>query len=307
MEITAILIKAVTFVLIIFMGYGLKRIGFFQEKDFFLLSKIVLKITLPAAIASSLSGMEVAPSMLILALFGFGSGVLLMLAGYLINIKKGKQEQAFAILNLSGYNVGNFALPFVQSFLGPLGMMSASLFDSGNAFICLGGAYSVAAMVGGVSKGKNPLLNVIKALGKSVPFLVYLLMVSLCLLHLSLPQPVVSFAGTIADANAFLAMLMLGVGFNIKLNKEYTQKLMKYLLLRYGIAGSVSLFFYFCLPFALETRQAMVLITMAPISSSSPAFTGEMGGDVGLSSACNSLSIIISIVIMTILLLVMLT
>lgn len=303
----AILIKAITFVSIIFLGYGLKRVGFFQEKDFFLLSKIVLKITLPAAIASSLAGMELSPSMLVLALFGFGSGAVMMAFGYLVNRKKDKKEQAFAILNVSGYNVGNFALPFVQSFLGPLGMMATSLYDSGNALICLGGAYSVAAAVAGVSKEKNPLKNILLSLAKSVPFLVYLLMITLCLLHISLPSFILSFAGTIANANAFLAMLMLGVGFHIELNREYTGKLLKYLLLRYVTAGLFALCFYFGLPFALETRQAMVLITLAPISSSSPAFTGEIGGDVGLSSACNSMSILISIVVMTVLLLVMLT
>ena len=132
-------------------------------------------------------------------------------------------------------------------------------------------------------------------------------MITLCLLHISLPPFILSFAKTIASGNAFLAMLMLGVGFRIEFNREYTGKLLKYLLLRYITAGVFALCFYYCLPFALETRQAMVLITLAPISSSSPAFTGEIGGDVGLSSACNSMSILISIVVMTVLLLVMLT
>lgn len=42
-----ILMKAASFVAIIAMGYCLRRAGFFKESDFGLLSKIVLKITLP--------------------------------------------------------------------------------------------------------------------------------------------------------------------------------------------------------------------------------------------------------------------
>ena len=42
-----ILIKAASFVAIIFMGYLLRKKGFFKEEDFHVLSKIVLKITLP--------------------------------------------------------------------------------------------------------------------------------------------------------------------------------------------------------------------------------------------------------------------
>ena len=35
------------------------------------------------------------------------------------------------------------------------------------------------------------------------------------LLHLSLPAPVVEFAGIVGNANAFMAMLMIGVGFHL--------------------------------------------------------------------------------------------
>ena len=49
--------------------------------------------------------------------------------------------------------------------------------------------------------------------------------------------------------------------------------------------------------------QSLMILAFAPIASSVPAFTEEIKGDVGLSSAMNSLSIIISIVcIVTILL-----
>ena len=61
--------------------------------------------------------------------------------------KSGIDAQAFHMLNLSGYNIGTFVIPFAQSFLGPMGVIAASLFDTGNSAICLGGAYSLASMV----------------------------------------------------------------------------------------------------------------------------------------------------------------
>ena len=76
-----------------------------------------------------------------------GGGVIYIVLAWLINKKAGKEAQAFAMLNSCGYNIGNFTLPFVQSFLGPVGVITTSLFDTGNACICLGGAYSVASMV----------------------------------------------------------------------------------------------------------------------------------------------------------------
>ncbi len=41
--------KAGSFIAIIILGYVLRRRGFFKEEDFYVLSRIVLKITLPAA------------------------------------------------------------------------------------------------------------------------------------------------------------------------------------------------------------------------------------------------------------------
>ena len=44
-----ILMQAISFIAIIILGYVLRRRGFFKEEDFYVISRIVLKITLPAA------------------------------------------------------------------------------------------------------------------------------------------------------------------------------------------------------------------------------------------------------------------
>ena len=68
--------KAGSFVAVIIMGNLLRRAGFFKEEDFYVLSKIVLKITLPAAIISNFSGIDLKPSMLVVTLLGFAGGIL---------------------------------------------------------------------------------------------------------------------------------------------------------------------------------------------------------------------------------------
>ena len=66
------------------------------------------------------------------------------------------------------------------------------------------------------------------------------------------------------------------------------------------------LVFFFCLPLGLEYRQALAILGFSPISSAATAFTAELKGDYGLSSAVNSVSIVVSIALMTITLLVVL-
>ena len=130
-----ILIRAGSFVAIIVLGYVLRQIGLFQENDFKLLSKVVMKVTFPAAVVSSFAGRQIQRSMFMLMGLSFGCGVFYMLLGTIINLRKSKQQRAFDILNLPGYNIGNFTMPFVQNFLGPIGVVATGIFDMGNAVI----------------------------------------------------------------------------------------------------------------------------------------------------------------------------
>ena len=299
-----ILIKAFCYIGIIVLGYVLRRTGFFGPEAFGVLSKIVIRITLPCAIIASSAGKPIDLSMLSIVLLGFGGGVLYMIAGALLNLRRSKEDRAFAILNTPGYNIGTFAMPFTQSFLGAMGVITTSLFDMGNAFICLGGAYGVALSV---KEGKGmDLKRIIKGLASSIPFMAHFTMVILNLLHLSPPAPVVSFAQIISGGNAFLAMLMIGVGFNLSANRSHLGAMVRILGARYSIAAVLALAFYFLLPFDLEVRQALVILSFSPIGSAVPVFTAQMDGDVGLSSAINSVAIVVSILITVVLLLVLL-
>ncbi len=299
-----ILIRAGSFVAIIIVGYVLRKINFFKEGDFQVLSKIVLKITLPASIVYSFSGKEIEPALLALCLISLGGGITYMLLACFMSRKAGKEQQAFEILNTAGYNIGNFTLPFVQSFLGPAGVIATSLFDVGNAPICLGGSYSIASVVKG--EGKFSVKKIVKALSKSVAFDCYVIMVTLCLLHIPVPEMVVNFAEIIANGNAFLAMLMIGVGFKLTGDKKQLGTIARILAVRYSVAILIALGCYFLLPIPLEMRQALVVLAFSPIASAAPAFTGDIKGDVGLSSALNSISIVCSIVFIVGVLVIML-
>ena len=299
-----ILTRAGAFVAIIALGFILKKVGLFKQEDFGILSRLLMKVTFPAAIVTSFAGREIDPSMLVLALLAIGCGVLYMTVAWIANLRAGNDQKAFDILNLPGYNIGNFTMPFVQSFLGPTGIIATSIFDVGNAVICLGGAFGIASTV--KNGTKFSVKRIVSALGKSVPFLTYLVMMLLNLLHITLPKPVTEFTGIIGSANPFLAMFVIGVGFQFGGNKAQLGKILRLLAMRYGVAIVVGLIFWFVLPFPLEVRRALLILAFSPIGSAVPPFTAELGGDVGLSSATNSIAILISIVINVVLLSVIL-
>ena len=299
-----ILLKAGCYIAIIILGIFLRRIGFFKESDFSILSKIVIRVTLPAALIVNAATRAFSPELLVLSLLGLGGGILYMAAGWLVSRHADKEQQAFDILNHAGYNIGVFVIPFTQSFLGATGVMIASIFDVGNAFICLGGAYGVASAV---KDGKGfDIRQVLKALSVSVPFLVHIGTVLMNLLHIPFPAPVVECAGIIANANAFLAMLMIGVGFKLSLEKSKLSRIFRALLIRYSIAAVLALCYWFLLPFDRLIRLTLVILAVSPIGSAVPGFTGDLGGDVGLSCNITSLTILISIITIVTLLLCLL-
>ena len=293
---TDVLIRAGCFVVIIILGFVLKKLGVFKDSDFSVLANITLKITLPAAIITNFANKELDVSMLLLIAIAIGCGFVYIGLGFLLNLRRSKAQRAFEILNLPGYNIGCFALPFVQTFLGPAGVMAACLFDVGNGLICLGGAFSIASMV--KDGAKFSVKRMARTLGKSVPFLCFVIMPILSLLHVPIPSPITTLTGTISNANAFCAMLMLGVGFKLTADKSQIGKIVKILLIRFGVAAVLAVLAYQFLPFAIEVRKAVVLLLFSPFGSAIPPFTAELGEDAGLSSAINSISVICSVVLM---------
>lgn len=303
--ILAVLTKAVAFVFVIVMGYVLKKKGFFAAKDFYLVSRIVIRITLPCAIISNFSNLTMDNSLLFLCVIGVLANVIMVSIGYLLNLRSDGEKKAFDMINLSGYNIGNFTLPFVQSFLGPVGFAATSLFDAGNAVMCTGATYTLASIAKGTGEKVSPA-SIFKSLVSSLPFDAYVIMTVLAICKIPLPSVVTSFAGTVGSANAFLALLMIGIGFEIHMEKDKLTRIVRLMVIRYGVSFLLALAAFFLLPFPLEVRQAMTIVAFGPISSVATAFTGRIGGDVELSSAVNSLSIVLSIITITLTLIVVL-
>ena len=90
-----VLMRAGSFIAVILLGYCLKKIGFFMQEDFTILSRITIRITLPATIISSFAGKQIDMALLSLALLSIGCGLLYVAIGFLINRKHGREQQAF--------------------------------------------------------------------------------------------------------------------------------------------------------------------------------------------------------------------
>jgi predicted permease len=298
----AVFLKAGVFLAIILTGFLLKKAGLFQRQDFVTLGKLMLNLTVPCLIISNFSRLALDASLFLLILVGICCNALGVLFGYLAGLKKERQERAFNMINYSGYSVGCFTMPFAQSFLGPMGVIALGLFDLGNAFFCNGGTYAMASAVIGQRKDHSPWA-LFRPLLTSPVVVIYILMLLLSTLHITLPEAVLSFTDTISAANSFIAMLMVGIGLEIRLGKDQGLRVLRVLGMRLIFACIVAFLCIRFLPLPLEARQAAALVAFAPVSAPSVAYTEKCGGNIALASAINSMSILCSVFVMPMVLL----
>ncbi len=289
-----VLLKAGCFVAAILLGIFLRRIGFFKKEDFGVLSRLVTRVTLTGAVVANFSSFTMDYKFLIFIAIGFGFAVLQILVQMIMNKNRGREAQAFGLLNVSGCNIGCFGLPFAQNFFGVTGVVTVCFFDVGNSLMCLGTNLGIAKALLD-SENKFSIKPILKVLSRSVVLMTYVAMTILSIFHLHLPGPVVQFATMVGSGNAFLAMLMIGVGFELSGNRSQLGESLRGLGPRTVISVLLAIVCFLYLPMDLECRQALVVLFLTPVPSVVPAYVSEAGLDYGLSAAINSVSIVISI------------
>ena len=206
--------KPMSYVLVIMLGYLLKRAGFFGKDDHRLMSKIMVNITLPCTIIQAFDGFERDAKMFIIVGIGFICAFMPILLMYLTTGRVEKRLRAYRMLNIGGYNIGCFSLPLVQAFFGNTGVVAACMFDTGNAIMMTGGAYAMTSTLlktGG--EQRESVGDILMKFVKSLPFDAYMLMILLAALDVKLPSAVFTLTRPAGQANAFIAMMMIGMMF----------------------------------------------------------------------------------------------
>ena len=298
-----VLVKSLGFICIMIIGYILKKRGFFKKEDGLFLSKIVMNITLPAALIAGASSMNINYVAIIIILVGLTSNLFDIVFVKYIERRKSPVEKAISMINCSGYNVGNFAIPFAASFFEPTALLYMCMFDMGNSCMVLGGSYALAKNeVDGSEKLK--VKNLIKTLLKSVPFDVLIFLLIFSTLKISIPKEITTIASMIGSANAFLAMLMIGIILEINITKNQAKAVTKLLGIRYLCNIILSCSVYFFLPVPILAKQMIVIVLFSPLSTISSVYSKMIDPDNPIPALANSISIILGIFIMTGLLIV---
>ena len=213
------LIKVLAFVCIIVAGYCMGHAGKLGNMPGEFVSKIVFTFTLPCAVLHAFGAADFSPQMLLLVPLGFVFAFGAYLVTFAITTRTNREDRAFYLLNGCGFNLGCFALPFVQAIFSPTMAVATCLYDAGNAFMMAGGSYALTGLIAGGSRIQHPVRFVAKRLFSSLPFDTYLLIIVLSVAGVRLPSELVAFTEPIANANSFLAMFMLGLMMSFSVSR----------------------------------------------------------------------------------------
>lgn len=297
-----VLSKAIAFVLIILIGYICKRRGVFAPTDYQLVSKIVLNITLPCAVISSFAHFQLDLSLLVAVALGLSGNCVMILIALMLTRRETLAAKIFYIFSLAGYNIGCFTLPFAQAFLTPFAVVALCMFDVGNSIMCTGMTYALTASCIGYADGHKDrfsMKSIAEKLLHSAPFVVYISMLLLALAGVQFPKSVYTFTDIVGAANPFLSMLMIGMMFEIKLDKQAMGYVKELFSVRYLISLACAGAFIYFASFKQEVNYVIALAFMAPCTIIGPIFVEKLGGNVQLASLFNSMTIITSVILFT--------
>ena len=285
-------------ILLIALGYGLKKLKYFKANDSQIFATLVLNITLPSLVIVNLNKAELDLSLSILPIMMIIFGVLAKIIVIWCFLNHDNQIRGTVGMMTASLNIGLFAYPLVEAIWPEKGMIYFGMADIGGAIIMFGVTYFVGSYF-----SEGPDSFDFKYLGKnivkSVPLMTYMIMFILNLLNIHFPKPVIDFFSVLSQANMPLSMLLLGLMLSFNIEKRYLPLVLKYLSLHYGLGLIAGLLVYFFLPVDDAMIKTTLLITwLLPVGVSiipySIQFKYKTLPIVGM---VTNLTIVISIVI----------
>lgn len=250
----------VMIILLIALGYFLKRINYLKATDSQVLSTLVLNVTLPSLVIVNLNSADLNMSFSILPIMMIVYGIVAKIIVIWFFRKYSNQMRGSVGMMTGSMNIGLFAYPLVNAIWPEKGMVYFGMADIGGAMIMFGLTY----FVGNYFSEGGDQFN-FKFLGKkliqSVPLVTYIVMFTLNMSNIHIWKPAIDFFSILSKANMPLSMILLGVMLSFSIDREYLPVTIKYLCLHYGLAIVAGTLVHFFLPVSDPMIKTTLLIT----------------------------------------------
>ena len=194
----------------ILLGILLKKFGVLVEGDGNTLAKIVLNISLPSLIFSSVSSSVINGEMVYVPIISLGISFICMIIAYVYSRLRGysKIKTWTIIILLSMINTGFIGYPVVMGIFGNEGFLYAVFFDFSTSILLVIFGTILSSFFGGNKK------EVIKSSFTFIPLWAVIFGVIFNVLHITLPYVVESSLNYLGAST--IPLIMLSVGLKIR-------------------------------------------------------------------------------------------
>ncbi len=292
MQILDILIKLTPVLLTFAVGVLLRVAGIVDRRGADVLLRIVFFAAVPALILSTVSRLEISPSLAALPFLAASTYIFTFTASNLI-LKRTEADRAtlgVAMVGAMIMNIG-FLLPFIIAVYGNEGFALAAIYDSGNAVIVFSFAYYTACRFGSGSAAA-PGAAVRKLL--TAPPL-WALVVAFGLNFAGRPPTgmVNTFLEMLGTLTITLVLLALGVYFEPRIS--HPRLLFSALLVRIGVGLLCGLALTHLFGLTGLTRTIVILCSAAPVGYNTLTYASITGLDTAFAANLLSCSLAIGI------------
>ena len=288
--------KIIVNLLLIAVGYLIKRVGLVSRDEGRILNRIVLYVTLPAVNLRAISGTELSWELLLLPAVMLVAGTIMSRVGHWRGkaLDLTRPEMGTFVISFCGV-MASLAYPFAEAAFGAEGVRTVAISDLGNAVVIFGIAYSLSFRY-----SENSELSARQILKKVVtffPMLAFLIAVVLNVLGVNVRGLPAGLIDSLAVMNSPLMLLSLGIYLDLDVSRNEFKVLGTQLLWKYALGALVSVFVLVALPFTGATRAVIFLLPLMPTSLSTLLYSVEQELSPRLAAMLISLSMVVSLVI----------
>lgn len=289
------IIKIVSFLILIFLGFFLKKIKFLSENEGELLRKLLFNVSLPSLVMYSILTSNftgnfykiffiVPLSMIIQFLIAFLLGVIYF---------KDKKELATLILISVMGNTAFLGYPLVEMFFGTKNLPYGIFYDQVHFYTFLILIYPLLSYI---SKSENKGL---KSSFITPPVIAFL--VALILRNFFIPQVVIESLNILKQSVTPLVLLYLGINLDLNISKKDLLYLIPVIFLKLIILPYITLYISILFKSEPIIKNVSLLQSMMPTMMATIIFGSQIGLNKKIIAKAVGITTIVSSITITIL------
>jgi predicted permease len=294
--------KVLVNLLLIAVGYLIKKLGVVSRDDGRILNRLVLYLTLPMMNLKAVMNTTLSWNLLLLPLMLLFVGVTMcLLSHYPARWLHLPQRDKGTFMVASCGFMGALLYPFVQAVYGDLGVQATAICDLGNAIAIFVVAYYVSFRYS--TNGHFRAIDAVKKVLLFFPMYAFILGFLLNVGGVSLQGLPADLVDALAAINSPLMLLGLGIYLELDISRQERKIVAVGMVYKYIVGALVALLVLWLLPYHGPLRAVTFLFPLMPSAFSSLLYSVEQGLNPRLAAMLISASMLISLVTLTVALL----